>query len=229
MNTSWLVRAIAAVVLLLASAGCASTVPGRALAGGEAAAARTPVTISDDGYGVVLGAPDDAAIDLYVEPQCPHCAHFLADYGDAIGDYLNAGRLAVTVRPLTFLDDGSNRYSARATNAIFLVATTDANASGDLVWRFIEGMYDELLATQTLTSDDGIAQIANDVGVSADTVNRIAAGEPAIDADEVTDGNIALMDESGLPAATPIVYDINDAVEVDTGDDQWLDDLAGPR
>ena len=147
-----------------------------------------------------------AAIDLFIEPQCPHCGHFVAEYGDAIAKYIAGNRLAVTVRPLTFMDYGSDDYSARATNAIFLVAADDA-ATPALVWKFIQGLYARLMSTASLADNDGIAQVANDVGVPADTVNRIAAAEPEVDGNVVSDGNLSVMDDYGVEPATPTVYD----------------------
>lgn len=225
----WMRSVAGAVAMLsvLLLTGCAMTITGRALAGSEATAVGAEVALSDDGYGVIIGSSEDAAIDLFIEPQCPHCGQFVEQYGDAIGDHVNEGRLSVTIRPVTFMDFGANDYSARATNAIFLVASPDEHPTPELVWGFIQGIYEELLTTASPPNDDGLAQIANDVGVSADTVNRIAAGEPAVDPDEVSDGNIALMDDYGAPAATPTVYDTVRETDVNFDDPGWLDDLVG--
>ncbi len=225
MRMRRLASAVAVLAVLLAT-GCVSTTTGTPVAGKDAAAARSAVTLSDDGYGVVLGSSPDAAIDLFIEPQCPHCGHFVQEYGDAIADYIADGRLTVTIRPLTFLDSGSNDYSARATNAIFLVAAPDESPTPAIVWGFVQALYDKLMTTASLADDDGLAQIANDVGVSADTVNRIAAGEPAVDGDEVSDGNLAVMDEIGVAHATPTVYDTVHEVDVDINDSHWLDDVS---
>jgi protein-disulfide isomerase len=216
-----------AMLSVLVLTGCATTIPGRAVAEPDATVVGAEVALSADGYGVVIGSSQDAAIDLFIEPQCPHCGQFIRQYGDAIGNHVDDGQLSVTIRPVTFLDFGGNDYSARATNAIFLVASPDEHPTPKLVWEFIQGMYEELLTTASPPNDDGLAQIANDVGVSADTVNRIAAAEPALDADEVSDGNIALMDDYGVPAATPTVYDTVHETAVDFDDPQWLDDLVG--
>jgi protein-disulfide isomerase len=221
-----LAGAVAVLSVVLAT-GCATTVTGHAVAGQKASAVGAEVSLSDDGYGVVIGSSEDAAIDLFIEPQCPHCGQFIGQYGDAIGDHVKDGQLSVTIRPVTFLDFGGNDYSARATNAIFLVASPDDHPTPELVWEFIQGIYKELLSKASPPNDDGLAQIANDVGVSADTVNRIAAGEPAVDADEVSDGNIALMDDYGVPAATPTIYDTVHETSVNFDDPGWLDDLVG--
>jgi hypothetical protein len=155
----------------------------------------------------------------------PHCGHFVAEYGDAIAKYLATDRLTITIRPLTFLDHGSDDYSARATNAIFLVAADD-KATPALVWSFIQGLYATLPSTGSLANDDGIAQVANDVGVSASAVNRIAAAEPEVNGDDVSEGNLAVMDVYGVQPATPAVYDTVDEVEVDSSVPNWLDELV---
>ena len=220
------VAGVVAMLSVLLLAGCATTIPGRAVAGSDATAVGAEVALSADDYGVIIGSSQDVAIDLFIEPQCPHCGQFIGQYGDAIGDHVNEGQLSVTIRPLTFMDFGDNDYSARATNAIFLVASPDEDPTPELVWAFIQGIYEELLATTSPPNDDGLAQIANDVGVSADTVNRIAAGEPAVDSGEVSDGNVALMDDYGVPAATPTIYDTINETDVDYDDPGWLDDLV---
>ena len=79
------------------------------------------MAVSDDGHGIVAGF-DDAPVnvELYTEPQCNHCADLQADFGDEIAHYIDIGQLAVTYRPLTFLDDVADGYSARVSNALFL-------------------------------------------------------------------------------------------------------------
>jgi len=223
----WMRRLAGAVAMLsvLLLTGCATTITGHAVAGKKATAVGADVAPSDDGYGIIIGSSQDVAIDLFIEPQCPHCGHFVGLYGDAIGEHVKDGQLSVTIRPLTFMDFGGVDYSARATNAIFLVASDD-DPTPELVWGFIQGIYEELLATASPPDDDGLAQIANDVGVSADTVNRIAAGERAVDPDEVSDGNVTLMDDYGVPAATPTLYDTINETDVNVDDPGWLDELV---
>ncbi len=226
MRTARLAGVISVLALLLMTVGCASLITGTAVARKQVSGAG--VALTDDGNGVVLGTIQDgapAAVDLFIEPQCPHCGHFVAEYGDAIAKYLATNRLVVTIRPLTFLDHGSDDYSARATNAIFLVAADD-KATPALVWSFIQRLYATLLSTRSLANDDGIAQVANDVGVSANTVNRIAAAEPEVDADDVSEGNLAVMDDYGVEPATPAVYDTIDEIEVDSSIPTWLDELV---
>jgi hypothetical protein len=58
------------------------------------------------------------------------------------------------------------------------------------------------MSTGSVADDDGIAQVANDVGVSADTVNRIAAAESEVDGNDVSDGNLSIMDDYGVEPAT---------------------------
>jgi protein-disulfide isomerase len=226
MGMRRLAIAVAALALSFTSAGCAAVVPGHAVVAELDATGGVPR--SDDGHGVVLGTSQDggaAAIDLFIEPQCPHCGHFVAEYGDAIAKDIAGNRLAVTVRPLTFMDYGSDDYSARATNAIFLVAADQA-ATPALVWKFIQGLYARLLSTASHADNDGIAKVANDVGVPPDTVNRIAAAEPQVDGDLVSDGNLSVMDDYGVEHATPTIYDTAGKDQVDFDDPEWLDHLV---
>lgn len=216
--------AAAVTALLFTTVGCTSTIPGNAVAS-EAGLANNGVTVSADGFGVALGTSEDVAIDLFIEPQCPHCAKFFDDYGQSLTDYTADGDVTVTIRPVTFLDGGSIDYSARTSNAIFLVAE-GRRATPEQVMEFIRAGYAEIMSTGTPLDDDELAQLANDVGADANTVNRVAAGEPAIDPDEMSNENIALMRQYGVPAATPTVYDTLTETDVDTTDPRWLDDLV---
>lgn len=208
---------VAALVLIVATAGCATTISGRAVAPEGVSA--TGVTLSTDGYGVVLGTATSVAIDVFIEPQCPHCGTFFANFGDELRDHVTAGDLSVTIRPVTFLDFEDD-YSARAANAIFLVAEQH-NVTPELVFAFLEGLYGGLFGGALPGDDEMLAQVAEQAGLSSGTVSRIAAGEQAVDATAMSDANVEEMKQWG-PAATPTVYDsVRDEV-VDTGDPEWI-------
>lgn len=217
-------RRLGAVIATLAllTAGCASVIDGRAVAGDEPG---TGVGLSRDGFGVELGTSRDARIEFFLEPQCPHCGEFFGEYVEQLNDHINDGELTLTLRPVTFLDDGVIDYSARASNAIFLVAEEDG-ASPALVMAFVAQLFENMLRTEVEPTDDDIAQIANDVGASADTVNRVAAAEPALDPVEMSDANLETMDQFGS-TSTPTVYDLEAEAEVDLDDPAWLDKVIG--
>lgn len=219
MRMRWQGAVIAALALL--TVGCTSVVDGEAVAGDEPGSG---VGLSRDGFGVELGTSRDARIEFFLEPQCPHCGEFFGDYVGEMTDHINSGELTLTLRPVTFLDDGLFDYSARASNAIFLVAEEDG-ASPSLVMDFVAQLFDNMATTDSEPTDDDIAQIANDVGVEADTVNRIAAAEPALDATEMSDANLATMDQFGA-SSTPTVYDLESESEVDLDDPTWLDKIV---
>ena len=110
MRTARLAGVISVLALAADDVGCASLITGTAVARKQVSGAG--VALADDGNGVVLGTIQDgapAAVDIFIEPQCPHCGYFVAEYGDAIAKYLATNRLTITIRPLTFLDNGSRR------------------------------------------------------------------------------------------------------------------------
>lgn len=214
------VKMLAAVSALVVTTGCTSTVTGQAIAPeGTATAA---VRISDDGYGVVLGKAESVAIDVFIEPQCPHCARFFDDFGDELSEHVAKDDLAVTLRPVTFLDFDDD-YSARASNAIFLAAEQPAIAPED-VFGFVQAIYAELMSGSLPGDDDALAQVAETSGLDGDTVERIAAGEQAVAADEMSDYNVAMMEQWTSPA-TPTVYDAVREEVVDTQDPDWITKL----
>ena len=48
------------------------------------------------------------------------------DFGDQLAYYIGVGQLEVTYRPMTFLDDKTDGYSAQVSNALFLAAESRA-------------------------------------------------------------------------------------------------------
>src|SRR5205807_7725773 len=105
-------------VLVLTTTGCAQ----QASDVSDSDADQPGIAPSSDGYGVMLGSPNaPVQLETFIEPQCPHCAQFESTYGDAIAGYLDDGRLAMTYRPMTFLDKKNhNDASARMSDALFL-------------------------------------------------------------------------------------------------------------
>ena len=70
-------------------------------------------------------------LEIFCEPQCPHCAELESTYGDRIAGELASGRLAVTYRWLTFLDDRHhNDVSARVSQCAVSGGRPDDLADG---------------------------------------------------------------------------------------------------
>jgi protein-disulfide isomerase len=104
-------------------------------------AAHADVPRIADGNGILAGsvvAP--IQLEIFCEPQCPHCAELESTYGDRIAADVAGGRLAVTYRWLTFLDGKHhNDVSARVTNALFLAA--DPSTSPTAYQAFVQDLY----------------------------------------------------------------------------------------
>ncbi|MBV9515568.1 MAG: thioredoxin domain-containing protein, partial [Mycobacteriaceae bacterium] len=134
----WL-SAAAAVCAILLSAGCAKAIHGTAAAPPGTRPAAT-VMLTDDGFGIQLGRPvAPVSLEIYIEPQCPHCAALMMFHGGEIADYVDSGDLCVTYRPVTFLDGAATGYSHRVSNALFLAA-----ADPDLPATGLQGFVNEL-------------------------------------------------------------------------------------
>lgn len=203
--------------------GCANEIAGVAVPD----PARAGVALTDDGYGIVTGFADaPVQIEIFTEPQCSHCADLQSDHGEEIKDAIDNGRLTVTYRPLTFLDDEYLiDYSAVASNSLFLAADPD---STDAVT--FQTYVEDLWANQDLSffdyTDQDFADIASDSGLSDEIVGRIADGESALDVAELLEVNFtALEDISPDSLGTPLVYDLNEEQVVDISDDDWLTNL----
>jgi hypothetical protein len=201
-------------VVLVASAGTARAVPALGVAP------------SSDGYGVVVGSADaPAQLVTFIEPQCPHCAQFESDYGDKIARYVGNGRLAMTYRPLTFLDEARhNDASARISNALFLAA--DPATSAIAYQAFVQDLYRHQDSTGGGPSNDDLAAMARKSGVSGSATTRIERGDSGVDPVAMDDANTTrVVAENPEGRRTPTVYDLKAERVVDIHDPGWLDAL----
>ena len=113
---------VAVVGIAAAASACTSMVEGRATlpAGTDP---KADLMLTEDGFGIQIGKPfAPAAIEIFTEPQCTHCADFQFFFGTEIADYLDSGELVVTYRFLTFLDEGTQGYSHMVANDFFAAA-----------------------------------------------------------------------------------------------------------
>ena len=187
--------------------------------------ARADVPRTLDGDGVLLGSPiAPVQLEIFCEPQCPHCAELESDGGDRLAGALASGRLAITYRWLTFLDGRHhNDVSARLTNALFLAA--DPATSPTAYQAFVQDLYRRQSADGP--SNNAVAAMARESGLPDAVADRIAAGDTAVDAAAVDDANKARLKEANPDnPGTPTIYNLNTKSIVDTQDPGWLDALA---
>jgi len=187
------------------------------------AGADVPRTI--DGNGVLLGSgAAPVQLEIFCEPQCPHCAQMESTFGDRIAGDLASGRLAVTYRWLTFLDDKHhNDASARISNALFLAA--DPTNSPAAYQAFVQDLYRHQ-SSDGPTNDD-IAAMARESGIPDVVADRIAAGDHVVDTTALNDANKSRLNEvNPEDPGTPTVYDLKANRIVDIQDPGWPDGSA---
>ncbi|BBY07051.1 thioredoxin domain-containing protein [Mycobacterium noviomagense] len=209
-------------VFLLACAGCTREVAGTA----QVDRHHPGTVISADGYGVVVGFPNaPVQLETFIEPQCPHCAEFESAYGDKLAGYISSGRLVLTYRPLTFIDGAKdNHYSARVSNALFVVGRAAISASA--YQEFVQTLYKHQDSRGDGPSNDGIADMARDSGVSDEVAARIAAGDSGVDVAAMDEANTTRLNSAEPDdPGTPTVYDLKARQVVDLQDPGWLDNL----
>ncbi len=214
----WSVLVVALVVL---TTGCS-----REIAGAAQVDPRGPGTaLSKDGFGIVAGDPDARVhIELYTEPQCSHCADLQKDFGDELARYINLGQLAVTYRPLTFLDDKPGGYSDRVSNAMFLAP--GPNTSGKAFQAFVQDLWGHQDSHGKGPSDAQIADMARESGLPTAAVDAMRAGKPALDIQEMADTNFEYLYEiDAINTGTPTVFDLNTNEKLDIYDNNWLSKL----
>jgi hypothetical protein len=209
--------AVLAIGLILVTTGCGRTVDGAA-----APDPHTPGTaITADGFGIIAGKPDAGIqIEVYSEPQCSHCAHLQGQFGPKLKTLINLGELAVTYRPVTFLDRGQSTYSARVSNALFLAAH---GTSGPAFQAFVEDVWGHQQPHGAGPTDTELSTMADRSRVNSAAVVRIRAGQSALNTAAMSHANEARLQRllRDIPS-TPTVYDLNRNKLLDTSRDNWL-------
>jgi Thioredoxin len=187
-----------------------------------AATAHADLPRTPDGSGVMVGSgAAPVQLEIFCDPQCPYCAELESTYGGRVADDLASGRLTVTYRWLTFLDDRRhNDVSARISNALFVAA--DPTTSATAYQAFVQDLYRHQSSDGPSNGD--IAAMARESGVPELVADRIAAGDYAVDAAALNDANRALLAQVNPEnPSTPTVYDLKANRLVDIHDPGWLD------
>ena len=209
------------MLTLLLLTGCSS-----AIAGVAQVDPNGPTTQrSKDGFGIVAGDPKaPIQIELYTEPQCTHCADLQKDVGKQLATYINLGQLAVTYRPMTFLDAKPGGYSDHVANALFLAAGPKTPAKA--FQAFVQDLWGHQDPGGTGPSNDEMATMARESGIDAAAVDAIKAGKNALDLKAMADTNFEYLYEiDPVDTGTPTVYDLKKDKTLDLYDNNWLSKL----
>ena len=215
-----------ALGLLIAPVGCSTQITGVP----QAASGPVPLAIAQDGFGIVAGFEDaPARIEIFTEPQCTHCGDLQHDFGDEIAYNLTIGTLQVTYRPLTFLDDGPDGYSAKVANALFLSTEAIDNyaATGTQFQRFVEELWINQDPGGPVFTGDELREMAVAAGIPEAVADHLANHQEGIDVAEMEDANYRLLlDVDSVDTGTPTGYDLEAGEKLDLTDADWLDNLV---
>lgn len=218
-----------AACLLVAAPACSKQITGTARIGAD----QPQTAITDDEFGIRAGLEDaPVQLEIYTEPQCNHCADLQADFGDQLAYYIGTGQLAVTYRPLTFLDEQPDGYSAHVAKAMFAAATPGGAEAGATTparafQRFVEDLWghQERGGGEGPTNDQ-MADMARESGIPDGQVEAVAGGDSAVDVRVMDDTNFEFLFEiDSVNTGTPTVYDLKKDEKLDIYDDDWLSKL----
>jgi protein-disulfide isomerase len=129
-----LIGAVVAVVLVLAVV-VAIVIGKNSQSGGSASGSAVPAGVVGGTGGGILVDPAAAnakvpTLDVYVDFQCPNCAHFEEAFGPTLATMAKAGQIKYVVHMMSFLDAKlGNDSSTRAANAAACAA--DAGKFGE--------------------------------------------------------------------------------------------------
>jgi hypothetical protein len=226
-------RVLRAVLAILVSLVLVVTGCSRQIAGTAQVDPNQPLaSITKDGFGIRAGlAQAPVQLELYTEPQCSHCADLQADFGDQIAYYIGIGQLAVTYRPVTFLDQVVGGHSAHVANAMFAAATPGgAEGTGGTPARAFQKFVEDLWAHQELggtgPSDNEMADMATQAGIPSTQVDAVASGASDVNTKDMSDTNMEFLFEiDQVNTGTPTIYDLKKDEKIDIYDNDWLSKL----
>ncbi len=218
------------VSFVVAFSGCARGVNGTA----QGDLNPPLVEVTQDSFGIRAGLEDaPVQLEIYTEPQCTHCADLQHDFGDQFAYYIGTGQLAITYRPMTFLDTpATDGHSGRVANALFAAATPggvpeDAvYTTGRQFQRFVEQLWAHQQPGSPGPSDDEMAVLARKADVPGFQVREIETGateKSAADLADLESTNFEFLYEvDPLNTGTPTVFDLNAGEKLDIYDNDWL-------
>ncbi|WP_420750019.1 DsbA family protein [Rhodococcus sp. O3] len=185
------------------------------------------VTVEDNGVAL-LGRPDAATtIDLFEDPMCPYCGELEHKHGQELAQAIDDGRVAVRYNMLAFLDQlsASGDYSTRAVAALQCVAQ-----SGDAI--AYSAFHSALMSPDNQPAERGdsdhsnedLAQMARDAGVSDEAAQCIADGARVEQARADAEAGRQLLATTGA-AGTPAV--VHNGIVIDAfGNENWVAELG---
>lgn len=197
----------------------ASQQPG---ASGDAVEAVWPENMASHGViftadGVVetpAAAAERAEVDtdlphaiLYVDYSCPHCGTFEATYGNELRQAIEAGEIALELRPLTFLDRTSpDEYSTRAANALAAVVDEFPGSA----WAFNRALFlAQPPAGSPGLTDAQLLEVAELAGASSEQLSERVLGVQLREftaAASESGLRLPVVDEVPAPTGTPAFY-----------------------
>jgi protein-disulfide isomerase len=124
-----------------------------------------PALVPDQRGGMVFGE-GPVNVTVWEDFQCPFCADFEAENGDAMRRRVKDGDITLTIHPLSFLDAKlGNTSSALAANAFGCVADVGEQQALDYHLTLYANQPEENPGQEAWTNDQLIAW-GNDVGVT---------------------------------------------------------------
>lgn len=181
-----------------------------------------------DGIITVSRGVAPITIDVYEDPLCPICGAFEDAFGADINDSIDAGKLTVRYRMLTFLDpsSASGDYSTRAFAALLCVASKAGEGPGlfqDFHGALFSSAHQPKERSSTDMDVDQLARLAGSVGASPGALACIRAGAERAAAVTANRSGTAALQQAGTPVGTPTVLKDDKPVKLTN---TWLADLV---
>jgi protein-disulfide isomerase len=135
--------------------------------GQQEEAARSELPKGADRTGVIVGETSaPAAIDIYLDFQCPACKNLEAEIGDQVSKWVADGTAKVNYHPVAFLDKASSgkRYSSRSS------AASGCAADAGVLPAYVAVLYENQPPEgATGLTDDELVDLGEEAGAQSGT------------------------------------------------------------
>lgn len=172
---------------------------------------------------VTLAAAEPAAdaeeVSLYEDFSCSYCASLAENTDEQMLDEIENGNLIVNIRPLHFLDQGSQGHSTEAMAASLALAD---NGDTTAYWNMRSYLLENQQGVYNQWDSQQFADAAAGMGASDAAVEAIANGEYIEEATQVGTDNANRLEEAVGEVSSPSVLQDGEPVAVQDIN-QWID------
>ena len=163
------------------------------------------LTYDADNHQITASTSEDGTeVEIFEDFSCVHCANLHINTEEQMLAAVEAGDIVVNIKPMHFLDNGSEGHSTLAMAATLALAD---HGEWNAYWNLREVLMEEQQGVVNQWSADDMANAAAELGASEEAVDAIRNNDYLEEAKEWGQANAEYMaDNTGGEVATPRVF-----------------------